>query len=311
MSTAMKRETHFVDSLLREIVLARAPRTIVSLVPSDTYSLVKLGVADRLIGRSQYCVEPAPALENIPVMGGTKNADVDAIIGAFPDIVLANREENTKKDLERIVQAGISVYVSFPKRVAEGLAHVGRLVRMLDIGNDPNVKETLRSYYAALSDAENRAAVRKREGRKPVRTFFPIWMEPLMTIHADTFISDVLHMAGAANIFADRERRYPLAADLGRGSPLPPEEIEGRDTRYPRVSWEEVVERSPELVLLPDEPHDFTVADAARFRALEIPAAKRASGAAVTKVDGKDFSWYGARSLEGLGRVSALIEGYR
>ncbi|MET0591113.1 MAG: helical backbone metal receptor, partial [Polyangiaceae bacterium] len=198
----------------------------------------------------------------------------------------------------------------FPKRVAEGLAHVGRLVRMLDIANDPHVKESLRSYYAALTDAENRAAARKRAGKKLVRAFFPIWMEPLMTVNADTFISDVLHVAGAENVFADRDRRYPLAADLGRGSPLPPEEIEGRDVRYPRVSWNEVVERSPEIVLLPDEPHDFTDADAARFRELDIPAAKRAGGAAVAKVDGKDFSWYGARSLEGLGRVAALIDRY-
>lgn len=304
----MKRETHFVDSLLREIILARAPRTIVSLVPSDTYSLVQLGVADRLVGRTQYCVEPAPAVEKIPVMGGTKNADVEAVIAASPDLVLANREENTKRDLERIVQAGISVYISFPKRVAEGLAHVGRLVRMLDIGNEPRVKETLRSYYAALSDADSRAAARKREGRKPLRAFFPIWMDPLMTVNADTFISDVLSVAGAENVFADRDRRYPLAADLGRGSPLPPEEVEGRDIRYPRVAWNEVTLRSPELVLLPDEPHDFTDADAARFRELDIPAAKRAAGAAIAKVDGKDFSWYGARSLEGLGRVASLVD---
>jgi ABC-type Fe3+-hydroxamate transport system substrate-binding protein len=308
----MKRETHFVDSLLREIILARAPRTIVSLVPSDTYSLVQLGAADRLVGRSQYCVEPAAAVAKIPVMGGTKNADVDAIVAACPDLVLANREENTKRDLERIVQAGIAVYVSFPKRVAEGLAHVGRLVRMLDVGGDPRVKDLLRGYYTAIREADTRGAAHRARGAKPVRAFFPIWMDPLMTIHGDTFISDVLHVAGGANVFADRERRYPLAADLGRGSPLPPEDVEGRDKRYPRVTWEEVVTRSPEVVLLPDEPHDFTEADATRFRLLDIPAAKRPDGvAAVVKVDGKDFSWYGARSLEALGRVSAIIDRYR
>ena len=137
-------------------------------------------------------------------------------------------------------------------------------------------------------------------------------MDPLMTIHADTFISDVLHLAGAANVFADRARRYPLAADLGRAAPLPPEQIEGRDTRYPRVGWDEVVRRAPELVLLPDEPHDFTEADAVRFRALDIPAAKRRDNvAAVVKVDGKDFSWYGARSLEGLGRARAIVDRFR
>jgi ABC-type Fe3+-hydroxamate transport system substrate-binding protein len=303
----MKREARVWDSLGREIVLARAPRRIVSLVPSDTYSLVQLGAGELLVGRTRYCVEPATEVAAIPVLGGTKNADVEAIIEIFPDLVLANREESTKKDLERIAQAGIAVYVSFPKRVAEGLAHLGRVARILDIGDDARVKDRLRTYYEALREAEARTGQ-----RAPVPTFFPIWMDPLMTIHGDTFISDVLHLGGAANVFADRARRYPLAADLGRAAPLSAERIEGRDTRYPRVGWDEVVARAPELVLLPDEPHDFTEADAVRFRALDIPAAKRSDNvAAVIKVDGKDFSWYGARSLEGLARVAAVVDRHR
>jgi hypothetical protein len=133
-------------------------------------------------------------------------------------------------------------------------------------------------------------------------------MDPLMTIHHDTFISDVLEMGGAANVFADRQRRYPLAADLGQAPALTPEKVEGRDTRYPRVSWEEVVARAPELVLLPDEPHDFTEADGEKFRALAIPAAARRNGGdGIVHVDGKDFSWYGARSLEALPRVADIV----
>jgi ABC-type Fe3+-hydroxamate transport system substrate-binding protein len=302
----MKREVRFSDSMGRELLLARGPRRIVSLVPSDTYSLVRLGVAERLVGRTRYCVEPSLDVERVPVMGGTKNADVEAIIAAFPDLVLANREENTKKDLERIAQAGIAVYVSFPKRVAEGLAHLGRVARMLDIADDGRVKEALRAYYDALNQAEAGFAA-----RPTVPCFFPIWMDPLMTIHGDTFISDVLRLGGAHNVFADRARRYPLAADVGAAAPLTPEQIEGRDTRYPRVSWDEVVARAPELVLLPDEPHDFTEADAARFRALAIPAATVSDAGAVVRVDGKDFSWYGARSLEGLARVKAIVDRHR
>ena len=160
IARTMKREVRFSDSMGREILLARAPRRIVSLVPSDTYSLVRLGATERLVGRTRYCVEPVAEVERIPVMGGTKNADVEAIIAAFPDLVLANREENTKKDLERIAQAGIAVYVSFPKRVAEGLSHLGRVVRMLDIGDDGRVKDALRGYYESLSEAESSLAAR-------------------------------------------------------------------------------------------------------------------------------------------------------
>jgi ABC-type Fe3+-hydroxamate transport system substrate-binding protein len=284
------------DSLGRDVMLARAPRTIVSLVPSDTYSLVKLGVADRLVGRTRYCVEPADVVARIPEMGGTKNADVDAIVARFPDLVIANREENGRRDLERIAQAGISVYVSFPKTVAEGLSHLSRLARMLDVADDARVKDALRGHYQALGAAEAR-----RASAPPVATFFPIWMDPLMTIHGDTFISDALALAGAANVFADRSRLYPLAADLGRA---PPDDRPGRDTRYPRITEAELVARRPDLVLLPDEPHAFTAADAARFGAL-CPTAT------VVHVDGKDFSWYGARSLEALERVMHLVASHR
>jgi ABC-type Fe3+-hydroxamate transport system substrate-binding protein len=133
-------------------------------------------------------------------------------------------------------------------------------------------------------------------------------MKPLMTIHGSTFISDMLALCGAHNVFADRERRYPLAADLGRAPALPPEKVADRDVRYPRVTIEEVVARAPELVLLPDEPHPFSDEDAAVFRALDIPAARRG---AVVRTSGKDLCWYGARSVEGIGRVREQVEAFR
>jgi ABC-type Fe3+-hydroxamate transport system substrate-binding protein len=145
----------------------------------------------------------------------------------------------------------------------------------------------------------------RRARKRPVRVFAPIWMNPLMTVNGETFISDVLDLAGAQNVFADRPRRYPLAADLGKAEPLPPERVGDRDTRYPRVTLDEVEERQPDLVLLSDEPHPFTEADADVFRALNIPAAKRGM---VVLCDGKDLMWYGARSLEGLDRLAALVD---
>jgi ABC-type Fe3+-hydroxamate transport system substrate-binding protein len=278
----------------------RAPRRIISLVPSDTYSLVRLGAADRIIGRTRYCVEPADLVAPIPTMGGTKNPDVEAILAAAPDLVVANQEENSKKDIERLIAAGVQVLLSFPKRVAEGLAHLARLARELDLADDNHVKDVLRTHYNALREAE---ALRAKV--TPVRAFFPIWMDPLMTVNGETFISDAMDLAGAVNVFADRERRYPLAADLGRAAPAAPEDVEGRDTRYPRVTWEEVIARAPDIVLLPDEPHEFSQEDRAKFAALDIPAARSPNGVAF--VNGKDFGWYGARSLEALGRTRVLV----
>jgi ABC-type Fe3+-hydroxamate transport system substrate-binding protein len=260
-----------------------------------------LGCADALVGRTDYCELPADVVAKLPSVGGTKNPRVDAICDLSPDLVLANQEENTRGDLEELARRGVRVYVAFPRRVAEGISHLGRLARIFRVQGDASVKDLFRAGYEALRAAEQADA-------RPLRTFCPIWMKPLMTIHGDTFISDMLDLCGAVNVFADRERRYPLAADLGRTQPLPPEKTVGRDTRYPRVTLEEVVARAPELVLLPDEPHPFSEKDADEFRALDIPAAR---AGAVVLTGGKDLCWYGARSVDGIPRLRALADRWR
>ena len=137
-----------------------------------------------------------------------------------------------------------------------------------------------------------------------LRVFVPIWMDPLMTIHGDTYISSVLDALGADNVFADRRRAYPLAADLGAAAPLDPAKVEGRDTRYPRVTMAEVEARAPDVILLPSEPYAFTEADRQAFLETNTPAAK--SGR-VHLCDGRDLMWPGLRSLEGLERLRALL----
>jgi ABC-type Fe3+-hydroxamate transport system substrate-binding protein len=218
--------------------------------------------------------------------------------------VVANQEENSKRDIERLLALRLRVLVSFPQRVTHGIAHLARLARALGFikGEEPARTVVAEAYHA------QRVAEEARAGQRPVRAFVPIWMDPLMTVNASTFISDVLALVGAENVFADRARRYPLAADLGTGAPLPEDRVAGRDVRYPRVTLDEVVERAPEIVLLPDEPHAFTEADAAIFRGLDIPAARRG---AVVFCDGKDLMWYGARSTEGLVRLAALVDAAR
>jgi ABC-type Fe3+-hydroxamate transport system substrate-binding protein len=290
------------DDRGRELLFAGAPKRVVSLVPSDTLTVTALGCAAALVGRTDYCVLPEDVMASVPAVGGTKNPSLDAILALSPDLVLANQEENTKSDLEALAQKGVRVYVAFPKRVADGIAHMAKLARVFSVESDPAVKELCKNGYEAIREAEG-----ARAGTKAVRTFCPIWMNPLMTIHRETFISDMLAMAGAANVFADRERRYPLAADLGNAAPLDPEHVGARDVRYPRVSMEEVNARAPELILLPDEPHPFTEEDAAVFRREPTPAAARG---AVVRVDGKDLCWYGARSVLGLPRVREIVKRY-
>lgn len=293
------------DDRLRELTFPGAPRRVVSLVPSDTYTIAAIGCGDALVGRTDYCELPKDVVAKVPSVGGTKNPDVKAILDLAPDLVVANQEENTKGDLEKLAQAGVRVYIAFPKTVSRGIVHIARLARIFRIERDAVVRDLVKRSYTALREAEEaRAKV------VPLRVFCPIWMDPLMTVHGDTFISDMLDLAGAQNVFADRERRYPLAADLGKARALAPEKVAGRDTRYPRVTMEEVTARAPEIVVLPDEPHPFTEEDAEVFRRLPIPAAED-GGRRVVRTPGKDLCWYGAQSADGIARVRALVDGLR
>ena len=178
------------------------------------------------------------------------------------------------------------VLVSLPRRVEQGIAHVARLARILGIEQTDRARELIRRGYA-IGDA----------GEPASRAFVPIWMDPLMTLNADTFGSDVLAHAGVANAFGDRLRLYPLAADLGKTAP---KDAGGRDVRYPRVTLDEVRARGAELVMLPDEPHAFSEADEAVLHEA-LPAAR------VVRVSGKDLFWYGAWTIDAVPRLRAQL----
>lgn len=273
---------------------------VVSLVPSDTETLFALGMGERVVGRTRYCEEPVGKVEMIPTVGGTKDVDVEAVLALSPDLVLANQEENSRADLEALAAAGAMVFVSFPKRFNDAIAHVGRLAKM--VGADrpmDQARELLRRGYACKGC---------EAGLDPVSVFVPIWLDPLMTFSAHTYSHELLRLAGAQNVFADRERKYPLKADLGLRSPLSADQVAQRDTRYPRITEAELVAKAPELILLPDEPYAFSEQDREFFLGLPIPAARNQK---VHFVCGKDLFWPGARSIDALPRLTALLAQYR
>ncbi|HET6611648.1 MAG TPA: helical backbone metal receptor [Kofleriaceae bacterium] len=292
----------FRDDMGRDVVLGRAPQRIVSLVPSETFNVFALGAGQRLVGRTRYCDLPAEACA-LPEVGGTKDVDPDRVAALAPDLILANQEENARAPLEALAARRLPVFVSFPRRLADGAGHLARLARMLGIARDPVARAVIREAYAAVPATPPPIVA---------TAFVPIWNEPLMTFNHDTFASDVLASAGIGNVFADRERRYPLAADLARRSPIPAEgpgssptgdRLGDRDTRYPRIRLEEVLERAPDMVLLPDEPYAFGPSDRDDFASLDIPAAKTG---AIYLVSGKDLFWPGARSISALSNLAAL-----
>ncbi len=286
------------DDMGRKLLLPSPVTTVVSLVPSDTETLFALGVGERVVGRTRYCIEPEANVGEIPIVGGTKDIDVDAIVALSPDLVLANQEENSRAGLEALAAAGVMVFVAFPKRFNDAVAHVARLAKFF--GAHAAAKDIVARGYKQMQTTPTSVAAPK--------VFVPIWRDPLMTFGDHTYSHDLLQLAGAANVFVDRERQYPLQADLGLRSPLPADQLANRDRRYPRISEEELVSNAPEIVLLPNEPYAFGDEDQAYFESLDIPAAQSGK---VLKVDGKDLFWPGSRSVDALPRLRTLIDSLR
>ncbi len=271
-----------------------APR-IVSLVPSWTETVFAFGAGDRLIGRTEWCVEPAGEVERVATYGGTKNPDVTRILVLGPDLVIVNCEENTRRDVEALEAAGGNVRVlrTFARSAREALGEMQVLGEALGGGSRAEaVTGACAQAVEVLADAS--AA---RAGPTP-RVFCPIWRDPWMTINAQTYVSDVLALCGLKNVFDDRRRRYPLAADSGRGAARP---VPDGDTRYPRIGEDEIARSGADFVLLPSEPYAFGEKDAEDLRRL-LPEAR------VSLIDGKDLSWYGARMATGLPRLHRQIE---
>ena len=257
----------------------RAQR-IVSLVPSLTEALFDLGLGARVVGVTDWCVHPADQLAELPRVGGTKNPALERVIGLAPDLVIANREENRERDVERLRAAGIPVWVTYPRTVAEGVALVRELAAL---GAPPQRAEPLvRGLERALEGALAAPV-------HPTRVFCAIWKRPWMAVGADTYADDLLRVCGGLNVFGARGERRP----------------EGRaERRYPIVDEAAIEAAQPEVILLPDEPYAFGARDIEELAALATPAS--ASGR-IHGLDGTLVSWYGPRIACAIERISALL----
>ena len=208
------------------------PPTIVSLVPSLTELVFWLGRGDRLVGRTQFCEEPKGEVERIPSVGGTKNPKIQRILALRPGLVIANREENRKEDVEALQAAGLSVLVTDPNTVSEAVAMIREIGRIIEAEQKAEALAT--EIEAALAiDAPDRR----------VRVFVAVWNEPLLALGCESYGHDLLERAGATNVYAD----------------VP---------RYPETTKDELARRAPQLILLPDEPYPFKEEHAAQFRAI-------------------------------------------
>lgn len=284
-----------------EAPVSMPPRRVVSLVPSVTESLFDLNLGDRLVGITDYCIYPAVGVAKLPRIGGTKNPDVQRIIDLAPDLVIANQEENRKEDVFALQETGIAVWVTFPRTVADAFNLLWNIMHVFD---EPIMVPRIRLMEQTM-DWIWRISEKKLEDN-PCRVFVPIWLDPLMTFNADTYAHDLLRICGAINVFADRDRHYPLKADLGQGDPLLADDSRmiGRDTRYPRVTIEEVLAAQPDMILLTSEPFQFTEEHISLFAALDVPASRNGQ---ILLVDGSLLTWHGTRLAYALDTLPALL----
>ncbi len=287
----------YVDTFGRTVRVPDDPRRLVSLVPSLTEILFDFGRGEQVVALTDYCIEPAAGIAGRTTIGGTKNPDVAAIIDLQPDLALAVAEENRRVDIDRLAAAGVPVYVFEPRTVRDGIDLLWRVAELL--GCRAEVAERLEAIEHELADTEAITAT-----RPPVRVFCPIWKDPYMTINHDTYVHAMLSACGGDNVFADRRRRFPLAADLVSQPEAEDPRHEGRDRRYPRVSLDEMAAYRPQVILLPDEPYPFSDADLPDFTPFtDVPAVRDGR---VHLIDGKIVSWYGpriGRSLRALRRL--------
>jgi len=210
------------DDLGEPVPLTGPPRTVVSLVPSLT-DAISSSRPGLVAGATDYCTHP-PSLD-VPRVGGSKYPRVADVLALRPDLVVANAEENRPEDVERIRADGIPVWVTAAAAtVPEGLGSVRRLLTQ------------------GLSIPEPAWLVRAEElwrAVPPVRltAIVPVWRRPWIVLGRDTFAGDVLRRVGVANAYA----------------PDP--------DRYPRPSLDALRAKAFDVVVLPDEPYEFTPDD--------------------------------------------------
>lgn len=260
------------------------PERVVSLVPSVTKSLFDIKLNYVLVGITEYCVDPPEALETLPSVGGTKNPDIDKIKSLNPDLVIMNDEENRKEDAKALQAAGIPIWATGPRTVREA---INLLWEIMEVFQDAEMVPRVRLIEQTM-DYVSLAM----ENERPIKTFVPIWKDPWMTANRDTYMHDVMSLFGMVNVFADRDRQFPLDADVGAAEALPADDprVADRDVRYPRISLEEIESAAPELVLLPDEPYVFAEEDGDTFYNLDIPAARLGN---IYMISGALLMWHG------------------
>jgi ABC-type Fe3+-hydroxamate transport system substrate-binding protein len=200
--------------------MAETAKRIISLVPSLTELLFDLGLSNEVAGRTRFCIHPEDEVESVKIIGGTKNPDLDKIRELQPDLIIANREENRKEDVEALMS-------EFNLLLTDINTIEDAFLAIHDIG-----EATGKTNQALKLIQDCQFELDQINFEHELNVAYFIWRQPWMVAASGTYIDDVLERWGLKNVYSDVNR-------------------------YPEVDESDLKRRYPDLILLSSEPYPF------------------------------------------------------
>lgn len=254
---------NLTDQLGNTHTFETSPQRIVSLVPSQTELLYDLGLEERIVGITKFCVHPFHFKSTKTIVGGTKQVKVDKIKALQPDIIICNKEENTLEIVEELSQI-CPVWVTDIYTIEDN----NKMIE--DFGKLFNVRTESQKWIDKINFAKQDFQNFINEFESQSVAYF-IWGKPYMVAGSDTFINHLLTLNKLTNIYANNDK-YP--------------------SRYPEVIVQKMrIQGDPDLLFLSSEPFPFN-----DEHAFEL--GRYTHHAKTVFVDGEMFSWYGSRLVK-------------
>jgi len=226
----------FYDQLNLKVSLNKIPQRIISIVPSQTELLFYLGLGENIIGITKFCTHPHHQTEHTTKIGGTKQLNIELIRELQPDLIIANKEENEKSQVEDLMSI-CPVWISDINDLPQALAMIESVGTMVNRKTEADVLvKSITSQFNALIKI-----------KKPLTVAYLIWRKPYMVAGVDTFINSMLQLCGFTNAF--------------------------KADRYPLIDAAILINANPDLVFLSSEPFPFTEKHIEEFKAI-LPNAK-------------------------------------
>ena len=227
------------DDADKRVCITTSAQRIVSLAPHATEILFAIGAGEKIVGAVNYSDYP-PAAKAIQRVGGYNNIDVERIVALRPDLVVAWSSGNNPAQVEALERLGIPVFRNEPRRVLDVAATARRLGRLAG-----TVAQAQR--FARAFEARYRRLQETYAGRRPVRLFYEIWNQPLLTINGQHLISDVIQLCGAVNVFAELPALVPQVDVEAVLAARPEIIVAGSGMGQNRQAWLDAWRRWPSL----------------------------------------------------------------